>query len=63
MPKDRGKLSLPVTQSMPHAMTHKESLHANASCTGEKGMGKAGKPLHFKGSIFHRVIPGFMCQV
>merc|ERR1740115_543726 len=31
-------------------------------CTGEKGQGKSGKPLHFKGSAFHRVIPGFMCQ-
>ena len=24
-------------------------------CTGEKGMGKSGKPLHYKGSSFHRV--------
>mmetsp|Transcript_20696 Transcript_20696/g.57781 ORF Transcript_20696/g.57781 Transcript_20696/m.57781 type:complete len:199 (-) Transcript_20696:118-714(-) len=31
-------------------------------CTGEKGTGKSGKPLHFKDSIFHRVIPNFMCQ-
>eukprot|EP00798_Chlamydomonas_sp_ICE-L_P019108 gene19107-25712_t len=31
-------------------------------CTGEKGMGKSGKPLHFKGSAFHRVIPQFMLQ-
>jgi peptidylprolyl isomerase len=30
-----------------------------ALCTGEKGMGKSGKPLHYKGSKFH---PGFMCQ-
>ncbi|KAL7717771.1 Peptidyl-prolyl cis-trans isomerase [Entamoeba marina] len=33
-----------------------------ALCTGEKGVGKSGKPLHYKDSIFHRIIPGFMIQ-
>lgn len=35
-------------------------LHLN--CVGEKGVGKSGKPLHYKGSIFHRIIPSFMIQ-
>ena len=33
-----------------------------ALCTGEKGVGRSGKKLHFRGSKFHRVIPGFMLQ-
>ncbi len=33
-----------------------------ALCKGDRGVGQAGVPLTYKGSKFHRVIPGFMLQ-
>ena len=33
-----------------------------ALCTGERGVGRNGRPLHYRGTTFHRVIKEFMCQ-
>ncbi|VVA15655.1 PREDICTED: peptidyl-prolyl cis-trans isomerase [Prunus dulcis] len=33
-----------------------------ALCTGEKGKGAKGKPLHYKRTPFHRIVSGFMIQ-
>lgn len=51
-----------IVFSLDTTTTPKTAENFRALCTGEKGVGKSGKPLHFKGSSFHRVIPGFMLQ-
>ncbi|XP_048231400.1 peptidyl-prolyl cis-trans isomerase CYP21-2 isoform X6 [Ricinus communis] len=45
-------------------VTHKVyfDIEIGGRSMGEKGMGKSGKPLHYKGSTFHRIIPSFMIQ-
>jgi len=51
-----------ITFELASDVTPKTCENFRALCTGEKGVGRSGKPLHYKGSIFHRIIPNFMLQ-
>ena len=43
-------------------ITPKTAENFRMLCTGEKGIGRSGKPLHYKGCPFHRIISQFMAQ-
>ncbi|KAL3649146.1 hypothetical protein CASFOL_005549 [Castilleja foliolosa] len=57
-----GKPAGRITMGLFGKTVPKTAENFRALCTGEKGVGKQGKNLHFKNSIFHRIIPSFMIQ-
>lgn len=57
-----GKTSGRILMELFNDIVPKTAENFRCLCTGEKGMGILGKPLHYKGCKFHRVIPEFMCQ-
>mmetsp|Transcript_36570 Transcript_36570/g.65438 ORF Transcript_36570/g.65438 Transcript_36570/m.65438 type:complete len:239 (-) Transcript_36570:92-808(-) len=53
-----GRIVVELREDVP-----KTTENFRCLCTGEKGKGRgSGKALHYKGTRFHRIVKGFVCQ-
>lgn len=60
-PLRAGRLTIELFDAA--AESPKALENFRALCSGEKGISKASrKPLHYKGTVFHRIVAGFVCQ-
>ena len=59
---DGIKIEQRVVMQLFDHLVPKTCENFRALCTGEKGIGTKGKPLHYKNSVIHRVIKDFMIQ-
>ena len=57
-----GKAAGRITFGLFGDVVPKTAKNFATLCDGSAGIGNSGKPLHYKGSAFHRIIPGFMAQ-
>jgi peptidylprolyl isomerase len=57
-----GKAAGRVTMELRSDVVPKTAENFRSLCVGNAGVSRSGKPLHYKGSTFHRVIPDFMIQ-
>ncbi|KAF0909370.1 hypothetical protein E2562_035811 [Oryza meyeriana var. granulata] len=58
-----GRAAERITFQLFSDVVPKTAENFRALCTGERGLGASTqKPLHFKGTNFHRILKGFMAQ-
>jgi len=57
-----GKKAGQIRMELFKTVVPKTVENFRALCTGEKGKGLGGTNLHYKGSVFHQIKPGFMIQ-
>ena len=59
---DGKKMSSRIIIQLFDHIVPKTCENFRALCTGEKGIGTKGKPLHYKNCVIHRIIKDFMIQ-